>query len=503
MRTWGLAAVAALLAAACLLALAAGLTRHAIDRHAGQQAWLYAHDQTPWQWAPRTADDLIAGHAFGAAVVLAGEDSLRLRSRNGTSYAIGLPLARPLDLRRFPQLQLRLESPVPFTLKPVVREQLDGPLLLGQAIEMPASSSSTPRRLDLRSLSWRDNRGAPIAAPDRAALLRLRLEHAGGTTLTLRKVAARPRAGARMRVAEPPDPIVVAGADVAARARAHDAALPRRTVPVFLLPPWRSAETLLALRDRLHDAVPAAIVAADPGWRAATARPAHLPPPVIAVGVAIYAALLLRLWLRPPTSRRWRAALEVAACLVPPLAWTIGLRGTLPAHNAWWAAVGLALAFACLLELRWRPSHWRWFGSDWRDWLWPLLAVVAALLMLLACRALPVLPAPRQWLVYLLWALLQQLVVLAVVARRLEWLAGHRAWAVLGAALAFALLHTPNGWLMQLTFVAELWWAWCFLRRPALLPIAVAHAIAALLLQASLRALPLRSLEVGARFLGP
>ena len=61
-------------------------------------------------------------------------------------------------------------------------------------------------------------------------------------------------------------------------------------------------------------------------------------------------------------------------------------------------------------------------------------------------------------------------------------------------------LHTPNGALMQLCLLAELWWAWCFRRSRALLPIAVAHTACALLVEAGLVGSLLRSLEVSARF---
>jgi len=71
---------------------------------------------------------------------------------------------------------------------------------------------------------------------------------------------------------------------------------------------------------------------------------------------------------------------------------------------------------------------------------------------------------------------------------------------VLLTALVFALMHTPNGILMQLCLLAELWWAWCFRRSRALLPVAAAHAVCALLVEAGLVGGLLRSLEVSARF---
>ena len=76
-----------------------------------------------------------------------------------------------------------------------------------------------------------------------------------------------------------------------------------------------------------------------------------------------------------------------------------------------------------------------------------------------------------------------------------------RPFAVLVTALAFALLHTPNGLLMQLCFVAELGWAWWYTYHRSLLPVALAHAAAAVVLQAGLTGGILRSLEVSARYL--
>jgi hypothetical protein len=53
---------------------------------------------------------------------------------------------------------------------------------------------------------------------------------------------------------------------------------------------------------------------------------------------------------------------------------------------------------------------------------------------------------------------------------------------------------------MQFCFVAELGWAWCFLRSRTLLPVALAHAASALILESALAGSTLRSLEVSARF---
>jgi len=75
------------------------------------------------------------------------------------------------------------------------------------------------------------------------------------------------------------------------------------------------------------------------------------------------------------------------------------------------------------------------------------------------------------------------------------------AWAaVYLSALGFALLHTPNPTLMLATFIGGLCWCSIWLRYRALLPLALSHAISALLLSSLLPADILHSAEVSARF---
>jgi membrane protease YdiL (CAAX protease family) len=122
------------------------------------------------------------------------------------------------------------------------------------------------------------------------------------------------------------------------------------------------------------------------------------------------------------------------------------------------------------------------------------LAVCLWLLRGHPLQALPLLHI----ITYFGWAALQQWLILVVLLRHLDGLP--RLLSVVLTALVFALLHTPNGLLMQLCFIAELFWAWQFQRRHTLLPIAVAHALCALLLEAGVVGGPLRSLEISARF---
>jgi membrane protease YdiL (CAAX protease family) len=104
---------------------------------------------------------------------------------------------------------------------------------------------------------------------------------------------------------------------------------------------------------------------------------------------------------------------------------------------------------------------------------------------------------------YLPWAALQQYLLLVIVARRLDYALAWRPLAVLLAALLFALAHTPNTPLMLLTFTAGLLWVGWFLRRGALLPVILAHALGAtLLLGIASDSGWLRSLAIGGRYLG-
>ncbi len=157
------------------------------------------------------------------------------------------------------------------------------------------------------------------------------------------------------------------------------------------------------------------------------------------------------------------------------------------------------VVYALFLNGRRLLPAWNWLGAR-RAAGWPLLAIPIAAGVVAFGGHAPVWPPLGRALIYVGWALFQQWLLLAVFGALLSRVMP-RAAAVLLTALAFALLHTPNGLLMQLCFVAELGWAWWYVHRRALLPVAVAHAASAVLLQAGLAGGLLRSLEVSARFL--
>jgi membrane protease YdiL (CAAX protease family) len=193
-------------------------------------------------------------------------------------------------------------------------------------------------------------------------------------------------------------------------------------------------------------------------------------------------------------------ALDAALVVAGPLWFIVGLGLSQRPSPPGVAVFGIGVVYALLLAARHRLPRWRWLGA-WRSAWWPLSALAIALGLALAAGHPPVWPPMGRILLYVGWAFFQQWLMLAVVAALLAR-ALPRPAAVLLTALAFALLHTPNGLLMQLCFVAEFGWAWWYLRHRALLPVALAHAASAVLLQACVAGGVLRSLEVSARFLG-
>jgi hypothetical protein len=275
------------------------------------------------------------------------------------------------------------------------------------------------------------------------------------------------------------------------------AAAQHLAMPQFRLPGGISAEAMLTLRDQLRERWPAALIL--PAGAASRAVPQM--PHAIATWAACTLYLLALAWLamRPPKGglRPW---LEIAGCVLGPLWLVIGLNWGLYPTPLGMLAFGGGLAFALLIERRHLPRLWRW-PSNQGDWLWPLATLpVTVMLMILYGHTLQPLPLTHV-LTYFGWAWLQQWLMLVVLLRRFEQIAGHRPkLAILPVALVFALLHTPNGMLMQLCLVAELWWAWCFLRSRSVLPIGLAHAICALLVESGLVGGLVRSLEISARF---
>lgn len=468
------------LAALALYLLAWQRVGAGIDAQARAKAELLRRGHTPWDFHPRVADDLIAGRVFGDAEAHAGPNALVVRAGGDTAYTLGVPLPYPVALAAWPVASLSIEVQAPTTLHWLVRTRLDGPLLQSAAIALAPGQSGL--RSNLQTLHWfAVPSGEPVTAPTRAALLRLKLQHPQGSTIRWQALAW--ERGARN-----------------AALQARPTVLQRAGIG-----------TMLAERGALRAAAPARVIVAS-----ADALQARGDQPATWLGwlasLAYAAAWLATCWLTRRRAARkcgpqtaLLSLLQVAVCLLPLLVASVGLLGDPDPGPLLLACTAAGVALALWLAWRSYGVAWQWLGwrgrQRWRDWAMPALTTVLVLAMLAWYRPELHWPGARRVAQYAAWAGIQQVLMLAVVAPRLHGLIGDRGLAALGVAILFALAHAPNGLLMELTLLGEFLWAMYYLKRPVLLPVIVAHGCAGILLAVGMAGLPLRSLEVGARFL--
>ena len=485
-------ATTALLLAAVLAWTGNTLTTQALVRHAERAAAAYARGNSPWRWQPRHARDVVAGRVFGDGTLRPSSDGLLLRLGSSQPVQIGLPLSVPMDFVRLPRLRLELDADAPILLALAGRQTLDGPAYYAPVTVLRPGDATLDLAID--TLPWviANHRVPP---PARFAMLRLTVQGRPGATLTLRRIEllpprALPRGVAALAAAQPYDRFMTMPT--------------QRTLalPVVILPPALDASALLATRDRIRARAPAAVVVPqgdlDSVLAAAVAgppSPASATSPLLAPALALLALAVLA---RPPRQLRLRALIEATVALIPAAWLIIGMHydGRIGRSDAAMIAVGLV--YAAALEWRARPRDWTLLAPA-RLWIVPLLPALAALAAWTVLHG--AVPEPLPALRYLGWALLQQFMLQVIVARRLQR-AGNRGVAALATATLFALLHAPNTPLMLLTFAGGLLWTAWFLRRRALIPVAFAHAAAALLIGGLVAPDTwLRSLEVGARYL--
>lgn len=418
---------------------------------AAHELALFAAGQSPWQWRFDEPEDIVAGRVFGAREISFDQDGLHVLS-DGQPFEVGLPLARPLDLSRFPLLHIDASTQGSAVLRIVVRRTLDAPEVLGSAT--PIGDSSTV--LDLRH----------DALPERAAMLRLRFEMPAGQMLRLRAAA----------LELPPH---------------------AEPAPIRELAEGSVEQQMLAVR-KIRDERPAAIIV--PPGSAGLIAPAidglGFTPNVFVAG--LFAGVLLLARVRPPRNARVRACAELALVLAIPIWLIVGGHFNGRVDRAQMILIAAAILYA--LSLGW-PRTWKLNGSA-RAWMAAATVVlVAACLGAALHRGTSMRVIDSGHLVrYLGWALIQQYLICAVCLPRWDALTGNAAATVYLSALCFALLHTPNATLMLATFAGGVCWCTIYRRERALLPLAASHALSALALIALLPPEILLSAEVSARF---
>ena len=493
-------------------------TTHLRDQ-AAHALVLAATGDTPYRWRLQSADDLVAGRVFGADDIRFSDAELVVRS-SGLPFEIGLPLARTVDLRRFPQLQIVIAADTAMQLQAVIRQKLDAPELASASVSLESGENSLA--FDLRSSEWTSDTHV-VAPPIVAAMLRLRVTLPADKQMRLRTIALGRITDARpidpTRAPRIVDPGVSAGeaipvfrlpfrqqtqkVDIAALSTTADP----RTPLLILLPQHGRVEQQIALRNAVFADLPGAILipenAVDATFAQARAQAAAvgmvLPEFSRWLALVLYALLLALVRLRPPREPRLHALTEIVLVLAAPLWLIVDSRFDGNPDTIQKTLIGLSLIYAISLSV---PRQWRWNGSA-RAWLLAAAVVVlaAALGFLLhrpgeALRAIGMGHLAR----YLAWALLQQYLICAVCTERWRIVSGNTAAAAYLGALGFALMHAPNAALMLATMLGGLCWCSVYLRERALLPLAFSHAASALLLLALLPADILASAEVSARF---
>lgn len=489
---------AALLLAVLLLAmrmLAARIAAVHLLHEAQRQSTTLRDGQPLWQWQLRQPRDLVAGRAFGHACVKTDGEGLDITCQDGTPFELGLPIDRAVDLAHWPLLKLQANASTNARLDLLQRATPNAPLCTASsAAVLDARTQSLT--IDLRRLNWLASSGDRCPAVAQTWLLRLRVQMPQGSHLYLRSATLlSPQA---IALPEHPDRVLSGEAGFSNLDGIH----PTTAVPWFELPTGASAENMLAWRDRLRSSWPAALVVPagfDPKAAPATAWPAAWAWASCLVYLAILFASAMK-----PLQGAMRPWFEAAACMAGPLWLIAGLQWK--PHPAWPPVIALlaALLYAVVVSRRYKVALHSDAGIA-QSWLFALFPLLPAIGLLAVLGQHPAAPSIVHGLTYLAWAGLQQWLMLKVVLPKLQQgLAGSfsiEPWpAVILVAVLFALLHTPNGALMQLCLLVECWWAWCYARSGRLLPIVLAHAGCALVVEAGLLGVLTRSLEVSARF---
>lgn len=492
-------AIGAIVAAMALLQSVAQWRFNAHLRDAAAHALaLSASGATPWHWHFHGTEDVIAGRVFDAASFAFRDGELSATSA-GRAFEVGLPLPHPIDLRRFPHLHIAASTDAPGTLRIVSSPSLAAPAHSSAAIAL--TGGRTAIQIDLSA--------ANCTAKLIAAMLRLRVELPAGKTLHLYEVALDRIDGAQPANLDDTTQVRTIAMDASpAELTALDTRTDARVTPALQLPQSLRVERQRLLLDEIQAAIPAAIVIPHDEVAAAFAQArtfygtrsdtgGHELACIIAA--CSFALTLLLARLRPPSGARKRALLEIVLVLAAPLWLIVGGHFTGKPDHIQDSLIAVTALYA--ISLGW-PRYWNWNGSA-RAWLLAcgVIALAAAIGLIAHNWASPLREiGAGHVLRYFGWALLQQYLICVVCTQRWKKITSSTFIATYLGALGFALLHTPNADLMLATFLGGLCWCALFLRERALLPLALSHAVSALLLIALTPPDWLYSAEVSARF---
>jgi membrane protease YdiL (CAAX protease family) len=507
---WLLCVACAMAALPALELLARQQLRQHLDDVAAETLGALVHDSTPHQWSANVSTDIVAGRVFGTEDMAFVDDGLRMRSQ-GQPMQAGLVLDNAIDLARFALIDVAVTAEKAGTAALVVAESLGDPPC--RSLEMPVPGGTSTLTMDLRSIGWmcKETRSA---MPKRAAMLRLSFNMPTRSAITLQSVRARTRSGLdQASLVDLAMPLLPESDETVAfrRALARAAEDADQTIwPILQMPLDARVEQNLLARDRILDAIPDAAIVPQGDFdsilvKAESWHPDRTKSVSARIGWLLlggYIALLVALRLKPPLDQRLRAMLELIASIAVPLIMVIGGYIGDNISPVVLGACAATLVFALSLLIGDAPAQpsARTLKRGWWVGLASLGLTAALVLDLTDGHISRELPEAARVFRYLAWAAVQQFLICVIVAERIERVSGSSRLALLGAALIFALLHTPNAMLMQLTFVAGLIWIWNWQRHRALLANIVAHATSGLLLAASLPPDWLHSAEVSARF---
>lgn len=197
--------------------------------------------------------------------------------------------------------------------------------------------------------------------------------------------------------------------------------------------------------------------------------------------------------------------------------------------------VALSVGYVLILVALWTPRPWQdWFGwaglawvavqtwLNFKGWesiglggrgLWRSVWIVGAAIVVAVGAALassklgglhtlhgPVLFAKRFWL-YVVWAFVQEFLLLTFFLRRLARLIGSKTEAALITALLFGGCHIPNPVLMPLAAAWGLIACAVFLRWRNLYPLWISHAILGICIAVSVPRTMDHNMRVGLGYL--